>query len=133
MSPQGVNLLPVNTPIRIPALPSVRLLAGLACVFLALACAGKFLPQPSEAQAAFATRSGTPSSLSSLQQGRQLFVAKCDGCHELPYVQDHDPEKWASIMDKMRVQAKLSDREDYLIRTYLVSSSAWVRDSLSIR
>src|SRR4051812_12500350 len=100
--------------------------AGLACALMALACAGKFLPQPSEAQAEYATRSGTPSSLGSLQQGRQLFVQKCDGCHELPVVQDHSPEKWDKIMNKMRTEARLTDREDYLIRTYVVSSSAWL-------
>ena len=109
------------------------LVAGALCAFLALACAGKFLPKPTQAQADFATRSGTPSTLTSLQQGRQLFVAKCDGCHTLPYVQDHTPEQWVKIMNKMRVEAKLTDREDYLVRTYVISSAEWVKDSLAAR
>lgn len=99
---------------------------------MALACAGKFLPHPSEGQAAFATKSGSPSTVSTLEQGRSLFVMKCDKCHDLPVVQDHEPEKWDRIMNKMTVEAALSPREDYLVRTYVVSSSAWLRDSLSI-
>ena len=57
---------------------------------------------------------------------------KCDKCHGIPVVQDHSPEKWDKIMNKMKLEAQLTAREDYLIRTYVVSSSAWLRDSLSI-
>ena len=106
--------------------------AGIGCALLALACAGKFLPQPSEGQAAYATKSGKPSTVSTLDEGRDLFVMKCDKCHDLPIVQDHEPEKWERIMNKMSVQAALTPHEDYLVRTYLVSSSAWLRDSLSL-
>ena len=100
---------------------------------MALACAGKFLPEPSEGQAAYATESGKPSTVSSLEQGRDLYVLKCGTCHALPVVQDHSPEKWDRIMNKMKVEADLKPREDYLIRTYVVSSSAWLRDSLKIK
>jgi hypothetical protein len=110
-----------------------RLAAGIACALLAFACAGKLLPQPSEGQAAFATRSGKPSTVGTLEQGRALYIQKCDKCHALPSVQDHSPEKWDRIMNKMKVEAELTPREDYLVRAYVVSSSAWVRDSLRIR
>jgi hypothetical protein len=110
-----------------------RLIAGVSCALLALACAGKFLPVPSEGQAAYATKSGKPSTVGTLDQGRSLYVLKCDKCHALPVVQDFSPEKWDRIMGKMKVEAALTAREDYLIRTYVVSSSAWLRDSLNIR
>ena len=109
------------------------LAAGIAGALMALACAGKFLPEPSEGQAAYATKSGKPSTVSTLDQGRSLYVMKCDKCHALPVVQDHSPEKWERIMNKMKVEAALKPREDYLIRTYVVSSSAWLRDSLKIK
>jgi cytochrome c5 len=109
------------------------LFAGIACALVALACASKMLPQPSEGQAAYATKSGKPSTVNSLDQGRDLYILKCDKCHSLPTVQDHSPEKWDKIMNKMKGEADLSAREDYLIRTYVVTSSAWVRDSLRIR
>ena len=113
--------------------PSSLRIAGAVCALLAFACAGKFLPQPSEGQAAYATKSGSPSTVSSLEQGRRLCVQKCDGCHAIPVVQDHSPEKWDRIMNKMRIEANLTPREDYLVRTYVVSSSAWLRDSLKIQ
>jgi hypothetical protein len=125
-----VNFTPVKTP------QSSLLVTGIVCTLLALmalACAGKFLPVPSEGQAAYATRSGKPSTVSTLDQGRDLYVARCDKCHALPAVQDHSPEKWDRIMNKMKLEAELTPREDYLVRTYVVSSSGWVRDSLSIR
>jgi cytochrome c5 len=112
---------------------SIRLVTGIACALMALACAGKLLPEPSEGQAAYATKSGTPSTVSTLDQGRDLYILKCDKCHALPSVQDHTPEKWDKIMTKMKVEAALTAREDYLVRTYVVSSSAWLRDSLKIR
>jgi hypothetical protein len=113
--------------------PSARLAAGIASTLLAIACAGKLLPEPTEGQAALATRSGKPSTLGSLEQGRELYIQKCDRCHALPAVQDHSPEKWDRIMNKMKVEAALTPREDYLVRTYVVSSSIWLRDSLKIR
>ena len=112
---------------------SIRLITGIACALMAFACAGKFLPVPSEGQAAYATKSGTPSTVSTLDQGRNLYILKCDKCHALPAVQDHSPEKWDKIMTRMKVEAGLTPREDYLVRTYVVSSSAWLRDSLQIR
>jgi cytochrome c1 len=111
----------------------VFLAAAALCAFLALACAGKLLPQPNELQAAYATRAGTPSTLTSLQEGRQLYVAKCDGCHSLPYVQDYSPAEWVDYMNEMSVEAKLSATEDALVRTYVVTSALWLRDSLSFR
>jgi hypothetical protein len=124
--PSGVNFQGMQ-------FQSARLFAGIACALLALACAGKLLPEPSEGQAALATRSGKPSTVSSLEQGRALYIQKCDRCHSLPSVQDHSPEKWDRILNRMKTEAALTPREDYLVRTYVISSSAWVRDSLKIR
>jgi hypothetical protein len=104
-------------------------LAGLlplvACALAAFACA----PPAPETR----NEENTPSAVSSIEQGRLLYLRKCDQCHALPAVQDHSPEKWDDILNKMKVQAALTPREDYLVRAWVVTSSQWMRDSLSIR
>jgi hypothetical protein len=115
------------TPARSRTAPSrfAGFLTLTACALAASACAR---PAPETRK-----EENTSSTLGSIEQGRLLYIRKCDQCHALPAVQDHSPEKWDDILNKMKVQAALTPREDYLVRAYVVTSSQWMRDSLSNR
>lgn len=99
--------------------------AFAACALLLLACAGG----PSNEDE---TRTDAPA-MSPLEQGRVLYAAKCDDCHVLPGPGAHTPENWDRILNRMKVEARLTPREDYLVRTYIISSAARIQDSLASR
>ncbi len=95
-----------------------------------IACAG-FIPEPGPSHLAWAHTHQLSVRIEELREGRILFVQKCDGCHFLPRLKRIAPKDWSGLMDSMRVEAKLSRREDSLIRTYVtVASGQWI-DSLA--
>ena len=105
------------------------LLAGL------IGCVGYF-PLPEEHHLPYATRLGYPATLASLNDGRHIFVMKCDGCHGLPSIRKFSgplsETKWNQWLDSMRTEAELSPREDSLVRAYVLSASGWLQDSLAV-
>ncbi len=104
--------------------------AGWVWGLALLACAGS-IPEPGESHLRWAEQHGIETTLPWLHEGMQLFVSKCDGCHSLPRLKRYAPSDWPSIMDSMWVEAKLSAREDTLIRAYVTVASGWWRDSLA--
>jgi len=62
-------------------------------------------------------------SLEKLQQGRQLYINKCAGCHNLYLPSGYTSKEWAPIMDKMQSPGKIDDVEKELIMNYLNSGS----------
>ena len=57
----------------------------------------------------------------SLEPGRALYAAKCQGCHRLRPPSKIDPVKWPSILEKMAVKAKLSPEQKAQIDAYVSS------------
>jgi hypothetical protein len=116
---------------RIPlSLSSLGRWAGYGVALSLLACAGS-PPMPGENHLRYAEQHGYVTTLPELEQGRSLFLQKCDRCHFQPRIKRRGPEKWPAIMDKMRLKAELSSRQDTLIRTYLMVASGNLRDSLA--
>ena len=60
-------------------------------------------------------------SVSTLREGRFLFVRRCIECHALPVVSRHRVEAWPGIVARMSVRADLKPREQDAITAYLVT------------
>ena len=100
-------------------------LAALVLVGGATACEAT-LPQANAADAArVAARFGNPS-LSELQQGRSLYLARCGTCHALRDPRSESAEAWSAQVRDMRTNkgVLLSPDEERRITAYLVSISA---------
>lgn len=102
--------------------------AGLA---LALASCVNYTPQPAAVHLQYAETHGIPTSLGNLQEGRGLVLRKCSGCHSYRRFKKGTPDGWPAIMDSMSREAKLTPRQDSLIRTYLIVVSGHMQDSLA--
>jgi hypothetical protein len=101
------------------------------------ACAG-LIPAPGAGHVRWARSHGYPDDLAGLQEGRRLFVQKCDGCHALPRPKEYEPREWPAWMDSMRVVFReegfdFPPRQDSLIRNYLAVASGHWRDSQAAR
>lgn len=59
--------------------------------------------------------------LADLQQGRDLLVARCGGCHAVPLPADLERAKWPSKVDEMSARAGLAPAQRELVAQYLVA------------
>ena len=101
------------------------------CLALFLSACMNNAPPPTASHLQYAEAHGYKTTLADLQEGRALVLRKCEGCHSLYRFKKGSPEKWPAIMDSMSIQAKLTPRQDTLIRTYLIVVSGHLRDSLT--
>lgn len=88
--------------------------SGVVLVILA-GCAAQPPPLASPADA---ERADVP--FADLQRGRQLLIAKCGGCHDVPTPNDQSHAEWAPRLDDMAHRAGLVGPERRLIEEYLV-------------
>ncbi len=63
-----------------------------------------------------------PASNPALEPGRELYAAKCHGCHRLYAPSKINPQKWPAILDKMAVKAKLTPEEKSRLDAYVSST-----------
>jgi cytochrome c5 len=103
----------MSMPYRIAA---VVLLAAVACV-------GGAVPHPTEAHLARARARWPDATAASLERGRELYVARCSGCHPLHPPGTQPAARWAQVLDKMAPRAKLSGTERELVLRYLTATS----------
>lgn len=98
----------------------VLLLLGLA---LWNACAGN-VPHPSPAQAEAIQQRWPGTTQADLNRGRQLYVARCGGCHNLYPPSAFAADLWPEIMEKMAARSRLTRQEHEEILRYLVAVTA---------
>ena len=79
---------------------------------------------PTSADVAAADAVFPGATLAELQRGRDAFVARCAGCHQLPAPSRVAPAEWPRLVDRMAPDARISDEEKSLIARYLVAASA---------
>jgi len=61
---------------------------------------------------------------SSLSAGRDLFLAKCNACHDYPDLAAISDERWPHILDKMARKADLAaEQRDAVLHFVLASRS----------
>ena len=72
-------------------------------------------------------------SLADLRQGRELFVANCQRCHDLPDTTHKTPAQWPRVVSVMGDNTDLTDPELVLVRQYLQTMSARAAQSQPAR
>lgn len=53
-------------------------------------------------------------------QGKTIYEAKCNRCHDLPKPLSYTKEKWQPIMSSMARKAKISDADRELVYNYVI-------------
>ena len=100
-----------------------RLFAA-ALLLAAVSCGGGAVPRPTEAHLARAQARWPDTTRASLERGRELYVARCSGCHPLHRPDTLPAARWATLVDQMAPRARLSDSERDLVLRYLTAASA---------
>jgi len=57
--------------------------------------------------------------LADLQQGHDIFSAKCGRCHKLPKPEKRVPAEWTMVLEKMAPKAKLTPEQKAFVFKYL--------------
>jgi cytochrome c5 len=55
-----------------------------------------------------------------LAEGRELFVTRCNRCHDLPDRRAYDEQRWPRILDTMGPRAKLDRRQHQLVLRFIL-------------
>ena len=99
------------------------LFLATATAALLVACARTQLPSatPVDAQRASVKWPGT--TVSQLNEGRQLYLSKCSSCHQPVQPGSIAPSDWPQHVDEMKTRSKLDKHEAVLIERYLVTMS----------
>lgn len=101
---------------------SHRLFAA-ALLVAALSCGGGAVPRPTDAHVARARTRWPDTTRASLERGRELYVARCSGCHPLHPPSTQAPARWAALLDQMAPRARLTASERDLVLRYLTVAS----------
>ena len=83
------------------------------------------LVRPSEVHVAWATARWPDATLTQLEQGRAVYVARCSGCHALHLPSELYPEDWPEQVREMEQEQDvvLTDDERTSMLRYLAAAS----------
>ncbi len=90
---------------------------------------GANVPPPTQAYADFAAAQGRHLGLDSLLAGHAYYVGQCGGCHGLRRPAKYPPEDWPKWMQEMRTRSDTALPHLEPIQDYLMTASAYLRDS----
>jgi mono/diheme cytochrome c family protein len=99
----------------------------LLLVLIAIGCATAVV-QPTREDVTWASTLWPETTLEDLQRGRTLYVGKCAGCHHLHRPDEYSADRWRTLVDEMRKEAKVSEAEGALILKYLSAASTRLRN-----
>lgn len=94
-------------------------IAALASVLSA--CASGQVPRPSQEHLRAARERWPDMEPGSLERGRELYVARCGGCHNLYPPKSIPAAQWTEIVDRMSGRAGMAAEEARLVLCYLVT------------
>ncbi len=100
-----------------------RPLAGALLLAALAACGGGAVPHPTEAHLARARARWPDTTRASLERGRELYVARCSGCHPLHPPGTQPADRWATVLAEMAPRARLTPVERDLVLRYLTAAS----------
>jgi len=95
-------------------LPATAALALVACATL---------PHATLLDAQRAEKQWPGTTVAQLEAGRQAYVARCSGCHNLHLPEEKPPEAWPDTVAEMEKEARLQPGERELIERYLMTLS----------
>jgi mono/diheme cytochrome c family protein len=58
-----------------------------------------------------------------LESGKNLFVANCGKCHDLPVPAHYNSERWVSLVNWMAPKAKLTESEKAQVLYYVQNNA----------
>lgn len=90
---------------------------------------GANVPPPTQAYSDFAMANGRQITLDSLQSGHIYYVQQCGGCHGLRRPAKYPPEDWPKWVREMQAKSDTTLPHLQPIQDYLVTASAYLRDS----
>ena len=104
-------------PLRTALFLVLLLAAGLT------ACGGSAIPHPTDRHVSRAQAEWPGTTRQSLEHGRDLYVARCSGCHTLFAPTAYPAKRWREVLGKMARRARLSREQSELVLHYLVAMS----------
>jgi hypothetical protein len=98
-----------------------------AVAFIALASCGYPksgpAPGPLQPQATTTAEQRWPGTTTEqLEQGRTIFIAKCNACHDYPDLHAVAEDRWPDVLKKMSVKAKLSPEESTMVLHFILAA-----------
>jgi mono/diheme cytochrome c family protein len=91
---------------------------------LGAGCARSVPPPATPTDASWAATTWPGTTLAALDQGRQLYGARCAGCHLPVAPASIAPAAWPGHVDEMTTRAHLTPIEAELVTHYLVALSS---------
>ena len=102
---------------------TVRPAVAALLMIAAAGCGGGAIPRPTDQHVARAQARWPEATRASLERGRDLYVARCSGCHPLHRPDEYAAARWEPLVVEMGPRAKLSRSEQDLVLRYLTSVS----------
>ncbi|HUS66615.1 MAG TPA: hypothetical protein VMZ28_18890 [Kofleriaceae bacterium] len=105
----------------------MRRLAAVAVAALLCAtvsCGGGAIPRPDDSAVARVRPRWPDTTRAQLEQGRDLYVARCGGCHPLHRPGELDAARWSIVVGEMAERARLDVAQRDLVLRYLTALSA---------
>jgi hypothetical protein len=95
----------------------------MAAVLWVAGCASSSFLRLTPTQLDRAARRWPEETPENFERGRNLYLAKCSGCHALVLPQERSADQWPAIVNQMEPLAKISDEErDRILRFILAAS-----------
>src|ERR1041385_5919286 len=96
--------------------------AAFVAGFALIACT-TVVVHPGPRDATWASEKWPGTTIADLEHGRDVFVSRCSGCHDLPSPGAKKPDEWASVVGEMASGARLSASDQDLVLRYLSAAS----------
>lgn len=101
----------------------MRLLVA-ALLWATASCGGGGIPRPVDGDVARVRPRWPDTTRAQLEQGRDLYVAHCGGCHPLHRPGEFDAAGWSTAVGEMAERAKLDVAQRDLVLRYLTALSS---------
>jgi hypothetical protein len=92
----------------------------LTCFLGSVYCCSPSLLRPTQSDEAFAKDKWGQAG-ADLNQGYDIYVSKCGGCHILPKPLDYSEEKWMEILPDMCKRAFLNKAQQESVTRYVLT------------
>lgn len=120
----GVGRLALDGNARYNARVTIRNTAIAAALFTLAACAGAMLPPLTPSQTSWAVRQWPGTSGQDIAASRELYLARCSGCHAVKPPLEHTITEWRKWVGVMAPRAKITPEQQEEILRYLAAAKA---------
>ena len=103
--------------------------AAVVALLLAAACARTVMPSATPADADAASRRWPGTTVADLAAGRDLYIARCTGCHQPVPPDQVAPADWPAHIAEMKQRSHLDESQASLVERYLVTMAERASDA----